>query len=520
MKKLLAIVLASLLLLSMAACSSAPAATTPAPATKGPQKMVVAHKANPTSLSPLTVTNVSANGAIQYFLYDTLVLFDQATDSFKPLLATKWEQIDPTHIKFTIRNDVKAHDGSPIKASDVLFTVTTGVKSGKLDNYYSRFNLAECKVVDDYNIILATKVPDPYLFYTLANNAMGIASEEAVKKAGGLDTQTQKPVAGTGPYKFVSWEQGSKIVFARNENYWGTKAYFDTVEIRIITDPSARMMNLESGDVNIVIDPDLNQIKTIKSNAKFQVQNVKTKSINMAFINTTKPFFQDEKVRQAMAMALDYNAIATVSMGEYGTVTNSIFPPASSAYSAPDSAYPNYYKFDLAAAKKLLSESKYPNGFTFTLKYSENAVFNSIVQLVQNQLKQIGITVVLAPTASTVFYTDAAAGNFDMYLAGVSNPDPFALLMWFDGRLTFAQANGGAGWKGGDVYYAALDKAKITMDAAARNALLKQVQGIANSQVPALVLGSQNRVVVADANLTNIMYNPFYDVNLAYAARK
>jgi peptide/nickel transport system substrate-binding protein len=519
MKKILAIVLATILLLGASACSSAPAAT-PTPAAKAPQKLTLAHRANPTSLSPLTVTNVSANGAIQYFLYDTLVLFDQATDSFKPLIATKWEQVDATHIKFTLRNDVKAHDGSPVKASDVLYTITTGVKSGKLDNYYARFNLAECKVVDDTTIILATKVPDPYLFYTLANNALGITSEEAVKKAGGLDTQTQKPTAATGPYKFVSWEQGSKIVFARNENYWGTKAFFDTVEVRIITDPSARMINLESGDVNIVIDPDLNQIKTIAGNKKFQVLNVKTKSINMAFINTTKPFFADVKVRQAMAMALDYKSIATVSMGEYGVVTDSIFPPASSAYSAPDSAYPNYYKFDLAAAKKLMSESKYPNGFTFTLKYSENAVFNSIVQLVQNQLKQIGITVVLAPTASTVFYTDAAAGNFDMYLAGASNPDPFALLMWFDGRLTWAQANGGAGWKGGDVYYAALDKAKSTMDTPARNALLKQVQGIANSEVPALVLGSQNRVVVADANLTGIMYNPFYDVNLAYASRK
>ncbi len=519
MKKFLAIALAALMLLSAAACSAAPAST-PAPTAKGPQKLVVAHKANPTSLNPLTVANVSANGAIQYFLYDTLVLFDQATDSFKPLLATKWEQIDTTHIKFTIRNDVKAHDGSPIKASDVLYTITTGIKSGKLDNYYSRFDLAGCRVVDDYNIILATKVADPYLFYTLANNALSIVSEEAVKKAGGIDTQTQKPTSGSGPYKFVSWDQGSKIIFARNENYWGTKAYFDTVEIRIITDPSARMMNLESGDVNIVIDPDLNQIKTIAGNKKFQVLNVQTKSINMAFFNTTKPFFSDVKVRQAMAMALDYKAIATVSMGEYGVVTDSILPPASSAYAAPDSAYTNYYKYDVAAAKKLLSESGYPNGFTFTLKYSENAVFNSIVQLVQNQLKQIGITVVLAPTASTVFYTDAAAGNFDMYLAGASNPDPFAVLMWFDGRLTFKQANGGTGWKGGDAYYNALDKAKSTMDKDARNALLKQALGIANSQVPALALGSQNRVIVADANLTNIMYSPFYDANLSHAARK
>ncbi len=522
MKKILAIVLAAILLLATAACSNQTASTpTPAASAKpAAQKLTVAHKGNPTSLNHLTVSNVSVNGPLGHLLYDTLVNYDSETDSFKPSIATKWEQIDSTHVKFTLRNDVKAHDGSPIKASDVLYTVTTGVNSGKLDNYYARFKLEDCKVVDDYTIILATKTPDPYLFYTIANNAMGIVSEAAVKKAGGLDSQTQKPSSGTGPYKFVSWDQGAKVVLARNENYWGGKPFFDTIEFRIITDASARMINLESGDVNIVLDPDLNQIKTIASNKKFQVQNFKTKNLNMAFFNTTKDIFSDVKVRQAIALALDYSQNAKVSMGEYGYVTDSVLANLSPAYAKPDSSYTNYYHYDLAAAKKLLAESKYPNGFSFTLKYMENAIFTSLAQLIQNQLNQLNIKVTLQPTASTVFYNDAASGNFDMYLAAPSNPDPFATLIFFDGRLTFKSANGGSGWKGGDQFYALLDKAKATMDDKARNEIMKQLQATINSNVPALTLGSQNRVLVADANLTGISLTPFADINLSKASRK
>ena len=520
MKKILSVVFAAVILLSTAACGTkAPPATSAAPTAKGPQKLVVAHKGNPTGLFHLTINNVSVNGPLGYILYDNLVSYDSTTDTFKPSIATKWEYTDDTHIKFTLRNDVVAHDGKKVTANDVLYTLTTGQKSGKVANYFDRFDLAGCKVVDDTTIIIATKQADPFLFYTLANNALGIVCEASVTAGGGPDAQQQKPTAGTGPYKFVSWESGSKLEFARNDKYWGGKPYFDTIEVRVITDASARVMNLESGDVDVSLDPVLSQVKNLDTK-KFTVENVKTKAINIAFFNTTKAPFNDVKVRQAVAMALDYEANAKVSMEGYGYVTDSIIPNMNQAYAKPDGSYTNYYKYNVEEAKKLLAASSQPKGFTFTLKYMENAMYNSLAQLIQNQLKVLGITVTLAPTASSVFYTDASNGNFDIYLAAPSNPDPFVLLNYYDGRLTMVQATGGTGWKGPAELDTLIDQAKATMDKDARNAIFKKIQAIINANVPSLTLGSQNRVLICDSDLTGIKYTPFSDIDLSHAARK
>ncbi len=519
MKKILAVVFAAAILLSTAACGQKAAPAPSAASTKGTQKLVVAHKANPTGLFHLTINNVSANGPIDYLIYDTLVAYDSTKDSFNPSIATKWEYIDDTHIKFTLRNDVVAHDGNKVTAKDVIYTLKTGQESNKVANYYDRFNLAECKAVDDTTVIIATKQADPYLFYTLANNALGIVCEAAVKAGGGPDAQQQKPTAGTGPYKFVSWESGSKLVFARNDKYWGEKPYFDTIEVRIITDASARVMNLESGDVDVAFDPVVSQIKSLDTK-KFTVENVKTKASNIAFFNCTKAPFNDVKVRQAVALALDYESNAQVSMEGYGYVTDSFIPNLNQAYAKPDGSYTNYYKYNVEEAKKLLKESSQPNGFTFTLKYMENSIFTSLAQLIQNQLKVIGITVNLAPTASSVFYTDASNGNFDMYLAAPSNPDPFVLVNYFDGRISMQKASGGTGWRGPAELDALIDQAKVTMDKDARNAIFKKIQAIINENVPCLVLGSQNRVLVCKSDLTGIRYTPFSDIDLSHCSRK
>ncbi len=520
MKKIIAIALACLLLISAAACSSAPSATPTPSAKAASQKLVVAHKGDPGGLFAQTIANSTFNGPIDYLLYDPLVFYDNESNSFKPCIAEKWEQVDSTHIKFYLRRDVYAHDGNQIKAGDVIYTLKTGQESNKVASYYDRFDLKECKAVDDYTVIVATKTPDPYLFYTLSGNALGIVSEAAVKAGGGPDAQQTKPTAGSGPYKFVSWERGSKIVLSRNDKYWGGKPYFDTIEIRIITDISARMMNLESGDVDVVLDPDVTQAKTMLGNSKFKVDNIKTIASNMFLMNCSKPPFKDVKVRQAMALALDYKSDVEVSMKGFGYVTDSIFANAHPAYAAPDGSYTNYYHYDLAAAKKLMAESSYPNGFTFTLKYTETAIYPALAQLVQNQLAQIGIKVVLAPTASTVFYTDAAAGNFDMYLAAPSFADPFSYLNFFDGRVSFQKANGGCGWQGPEELYTLIDKAKVNMDEASRKEMLKKIQAIINTNVPALVLGSQNRVLVAKADVQGIKYQVNGDIILSRASRK
>ncbi|NLL45462.1 MAG: ABC transporter substrate-binding protein [Clostridiales bacterium] len=530
MKKILAVVFVIAMLLSLAACGDkapTPTATpgtpdgTPAPTERPVQTLNVAHKANPTSLFAPTVANVSANGPVHCFLYDTLVSYDIETDGFNPSIAEKWEYVDDTHIKFTLRKDVFAHDGSQIKASDVLYTFKLADEYGKNANYYGRLDLDDSSVVDEYTIILATKAPDPYLFYTLANTALAISSESAIKSSASPEDQNKKPIAGSGPYKFVEWIDGASIKLERNENYWGGTPYFDFVEIKIITDASARIMNLESKDVDVALDPVISQAKTLEGRPEFTVANIETKTYNLMFLNCVNfAPFTDVKVRQAVALALDYEMNTEIGTDGYGYVTDSLIPNANPAYAAPDGSYENCFRYDVEAAKAKLAESSYPNGFTVKLKYMENAMFPKLAQLVQNQLKEIGITVELLPTASSVFYTDAAEGNFDIYLASPSNPDPGVALNYYDGRVGFQKAAGGTGWRGPEELDELIDLAKSTIDDAERNGYYKKIQAIINENVPAISLCSQNRVFAHASDIDGIRYTPFSDVDLSHAFRK
>lgn len=542
MKRFLAILIALLILVSASACGAKPAQSSePAPASSGgsdkpvesapandtqaappaaeptePQILTVAHRANPTSLFPLTVTNVSANGPFFPLLYDPLISYNSDTGSFEPCLATSWERIDTTHLKLTLRDDVRAHDGSPITASDVIFTIKSGQEGGKLGTYYNRFDLAGCEVVDDYTVILATVSPDPYLEYTLADGVLGIVSEAAVLANGTLEDQNRNPVCGTGPYKLVRWEDDQCVELVRNEDYWGERPYFDTILFNIITDVSARQLNLESGEVQLALDPDYTQMLTLVGNPDFQIINIKQKPFIVAWMNCTKAPFDDINARKAVALALDYESNVQVAMGDYGYVTNSILSNMAEGYAAPDGSYENYFHYDVEAAKAALAESAYPNGFSFTLEYANNGVFDTLGQLMKNQLAVLGIEVNLAPQSSAVVTADAQAGNHDMYMVSPSSPDPFNVLRFLDGRNTFAQS-AYTGWKGGDDYYALLDKAKATMDVTERNALLKELQAIINSNVPFLTLGSKNCVFLASANLQRVRLTPMGSVDLRSA---
>ena len=196
-----------------------------------------------------------------------------------------------------------AWDGSKITASDVIFTYKTANDGGFLGNYIGKFDIPNCKAVDDTTVILATKVAEPYIFYTIANAALGIVSQKALEAGGGVQGQLTKPTAGCGPYKFVKWERGTSVVLERNDNYYGDKAYFKTVEFRIIADASARLMNLQSGDVDVALDPVASQVSQLTGDKKFAVANIETATLTTMYLNCSGSFapFTDVKVRQAIA---------------------------------------------------------------------------------------------------------------------------------------------------------------------------------------------------------------------------
>ena len=487
--------------------------------TPSDETLVVAHKGNPTSLFHPTVSAVSVNTPISETLYDRLVSYDAETDTVGPMLATEWEYIDDTHVRFKLRDDVTSHAGDPFTASDVLYTIKLAIDSGALSNYYGMFNYEECKVEDDYTVVLATNTADPYFLYTLSNVPLGMVVEASVEAGGGPEAQALNPTAGTGPYKFVEWSDGSYVKLERNEDYWGDTPYYKEVEIRIIGDAAARIMNLESHDVNIALDPDNVQVAELEGNPDVSIINYPTSNSTNMQLNCSKEPFNDEHARKAVALALNYEANLAIAASGYGALSDSFLPPASSRYvSAEDGGYTSYYHNDLEAAKEELAQSAYPDGFSFELLYAEAPTFNSYSEMIQNQLSQIGIQVTPVPVASSEFYDLISAGNFDAHIVNCANPDPAIICRYFDSRIDFQTMRGGCGWADAPQELLDLiDQAKVELDADKSMELYKQIQALVNGGVPTIPLYSPNKVCAADSNIQGITLTEFCDIDFSKA---
>ena len=479
--------------------------------TPSDETLYLANKANPNGLCPLAVTSISANNAHMVALYDRLVSYDYTTNTVGPMLAESWEQVDDTHVRFHLRKDVKSHAGDPFTANDVIYTVTTGQESGILSNYYGMFNLAECKAEDDYTVVLATTNVEPFFMYTMANTPLSMLVQASVEKSGGLEAESLVPTAGTGPYKFVEWADGSYIKLERNEEYWDGPAYFKAAEIRIITEASARVMNLESGDVDIALDPDVNALVSLKDNAAFSVVNLPTTNITTMYLNCSAEPFKDVNARRAVASALNYEANLKIAAGGYGTLTDTYLPANNVMHVSPAASY---VKTDVEAAKAALAASAYPNGFEFELSYKEDPTMAAFAEMVQGQLAEIGITVNLCPLAAAEFDARISDGAFDAEMSNASNPDPAVQTRYYDGRIDFKTMRGGCGYvDGSQELLDLIDAAKVTIDETERRAIYAKIQEILADVVPAVPVYSPNKLCATDADLVGMKLTEFCDID-------
>ena len=145
-------------------------------------------------------------------IYETLVRRNSTTGEIEPLIAERWEQIDDLTIRFYIRQDIVDHLGNPFTAHDVYFTVERGCASVLKSYVWAPFDFDACKVVNDYTIDIATKEPFAPALQYLCNNGAMMVSQKAVEAAGSLEEYGRNPTGGTGPWKFVEWIAGDRVV--------------------------------------------------------------------------------------------------------------------------------------------------------------------------------------------------------------------------------------------------------------------------------------------------------------------
>lgn len=350
-------------------------------------------------------------------VFDTL-LQKNAAGEIEPWLATEWEyNEDNTVLTLTLRDDVEFTDGTPLDADAVVaslerFRDGTSPQAATLAG-------KEFAAVDATHVTITQPAPDPALV-----NMLSIAPGLIQAPSTFDDPDSATEPIGSGPYVLdtASTVTGTTYVYTANPDYWNPDAVkYDNLTINVIEDPTATLNALKAGEANgakIVNNDTIPEIEasgwTIESNElDFQGLLLFDRAGTMA------PELADVKVRQAINMAFDREALLEALQAGYGTVTEQVFPETSVGF---DESLDSTYEYDPEGAKELLAEAGYPDGFT--LDMMSTPAFQTTFDLVAQQLADIGITVNYTDPGTGNFITDMLAPKYPAtWMALEQNPD-------------------------------------------------------------------------------------------------
>lgn len=416
-KRLLSAALACTLSLSlMTACSSGGESGN----TDGPkEELVVALNGDAKAIDPHAAgDSISVQALID--VTETLVKYDENRE-IVPCLAESWEQIDELSYKFNLRKGVKFHNGKEMTSADVIYSFKRAASpaGAKVQYIMGAIDAEKCEAVDDYTVIIRTKEPFGPLISYLPYIGAAIVPENYYEDE---PNATEFPI-GTGPMKFVERQKGSSLTYTRNEEYWGEKPAYKDLTYRIIPEANSRMIELETGQVDMIFEVSPNDYSRIKDSSDMELVTIPTTTVDMIVMNTEKAPLDNVKLRQAIDYAIDEDAITKAVKKEAGVYTAHMVTPEQK-YSDVEN---NVMKYDVEKAKQLIAESGVQTPLDLTMIISENQVRVDIATIMQSQLKEIGINLNIQVLELATMYDAIESGQHDMTITGwgaVGFPDP------------------------------------------------------------------------------------------------
>ncbi|MFN3987625.1 MAG: ABC transporter substrate-binding protein [Rhodocyclaceae bacterium] len=385
--------------------------------------------------------NEGPTHVMSHQVYDSLVFRDQSM-KLQPRLATEWYVTDdPTVWEFKLRQGVKFHNGNPFNADDVVFSIMRA-KHENADMKGLLTTVVEAIKVDDYTVRFRTDGPNPLLPNNLTNLFMMDKEWSEANKVtvpanfkAGEETFAVRNANGTGPFKLVKREPDVRTELVRNDEYWGIGTYPMEVSQIIYTpiqSAATRVAALLSGEIDFLLDPPVQDLERL-ANAKglvvrdgpenrtiFLGMEVGLPELRTSDVKGKNPF-ADKRVREAMNMAVNRDAIRQVVMRGQSVPAGMIAPPFVDGYTKELDAVPAP---DLARAKALLAEAGYPNGFTVTLSCPNDRYVNdeAICQAVTGMFGQIGVKVRLDARSKSIHFAELPKGELDFYMLGWGVP--------------------------------------------------------------------------------------------------
>lgn len=398
------------------------------------QTLTIGVRGGPDSIDPhFTATGTHAE-ALKH-IYDTLVWSGDGLE-LEPRLAESWKPLNDTTWEFKLRKGVKFHDGSDFTAADVKFSIERiPVVSGPNPTTIYVRRVKETNIVDPHTVHIVTDGPAPVLpndfirlFIVSSKAAAGLTKETANEAF-----NSGKAAIGTGPYKYVSWQPKGDLVMDRFDGYWGAKEPWARHVRKEIANDAARVAQLKAGQLDLITRVPATDIAALKRDPKLAVQTIETVYVfNVELdMRDAPPAGQilakdgaalpknpllDVRVREAIDLAIDRKALAEIAMEGLGSPTSQMVTPSIFGF---NKALPER-KYDVAAAKKLLADAGYPNGFKIQFAFTQDRlpgdrqVGTSIAQM----LAAIGIDAVPNAQPAAVFFPARTRGEYSMSMSG------------------------------------------------------------------------------------------------------
>ncbi len=358
--------------------------------------------------------------------------------SIGPQLATKWKAVDPNTWYFFLRDDVKFSNGQPMTSADVVFSILRAKqRTSDFKEYIS--TISSVKAIDDYTVQIKTSKPNPILLNQLSNIFVMSKkwSEENFAMSpqnwdAGQETFSATNAMGTGPFKITLREPNTKTVFKKNNKWWGNVEHNITeIQLLPIKNAATRVAALLSGEIDIVTDAPVQDLARITASAGHKVES--TPQMRTIFLgmdqaadklrtgNTGDNPFKKKEVRQALYQAIDIEAIKKKVMRGLSEPAGIITFPGVTGYTkALDKRLP----YDVNAAKKLLADAGYPDGFEVELRCPNDRYVNdeAICTAVVGMLGKIGVNVSLFAQTKSKHFKELKDNQGDFYMLGWGVP--------------------------------------------------------------------------------------------------
>ena len=430
-------------------------------------------------------------GAVFMMVYERLVHQNKTTNELEPELAKSWE-ISPDGLTYTfyLEENAKFHNGDPVLASDVVYTFNRAKEQPSASAKVA--SVASVEALDEHTVKITLSAPNADFMYNISYQTLSILSEKAVAA-----DPVEGLKVGCGPYKLTEWVSGDHCTVVRNDEYYGQKPYTEKFTFKVMTEASARLIALQSGDVDICLNPDKVELNIVRDDENIELLQVKGVKMYYIVMNTTKAPFDNVKVRQAVALVTEKDDMIAVAAEGLASVAHTFFPPEMNPYTCED--YDAYYPTDYEKAKALLAEAGYPNGFEIEfLARDEARVLQA--QILAESLKQIGITMKITQCDTAAMRSAIKDKSYDICGYNWSN----SLAPDMSCSDLFATGKGDNNSHFSEPWFdETAQKALATSDVNERAELYHEMQKFVMERAPLIPLYYENMYIAVDNKLEN-----------------